>query len=226
MSVKLTDPIDCGIYRRESGTTRDVDYYIASRGIQDEIGFGHPRIKGDCFYIVRHWYTGSRNLFDKLESSLKWNELHLQMYGKVHKMKRLVHVMSDYANNNSLSIPYGGFGVPTPWSSECQIIKNRLNQELGIECDTAILNLYKTGDDFIPYHSDRADIGYPNLVATVSLGGTRRFYLKNIENGSIIKTQLESGDLVIMSGDIQKKYKHSIPKQKNVQPRISITVRE
>lgn len=130
-------------------------------------------------------------------------------------MKRLIHLMRDYPSTDS-----------TIWTNECRTIRDRLATELNIKCDSSIINLYRTGQDMIPYHSDRGDGGYPDVVATVSLGGTRRFYLKNIKSGTIIKTELNSGDLVIMSGNIQREYKHSIPAQKHAQSRISLTFRQ
>jgi hypothetical protein len=215
MSVKLSEPLGYGTYHRESGSTRDVEYYIMSEGILDDIGYGYDKPTGDCFFIVRHWYAGSNKLFQELNDGLEWNELKLPIRGKLYTMKRLIHLMSDEPSIDS-----------TVWHPDCEIIKNRLLQELLIDCEHAILNLYKTGDDFIPYHTDRGIGGYADLVATVSLGGTRRFYLKNNSDNSVIKTELHSGDLVIMSGNIQKLYKHTIPKQKNSSPRISITMRE
>lgn len=88
MSVKLTQPIGEGIYLRESGTQRDVDYYVMTKNIPNEIGFGCSRLEGNCFYIIRHWYAGSRDLFDKLNSNLSWSELHFEAYGKLHRINR------------------------------------------------------------------------------------------------------------------------------------------
>ena len=61
---------------------------------------------------------------------------------------------------------------------------------------------------------------------SLSIGDGRDFVLKK-DNGNRerIVVHLNHGDLLLMKGDAQKKWPHSIPKRKNVRERFNITLR-
>ena len=63
------------------------------------------------------------------------------------------------------------------------------------------------------------------MIASLSLGGTRRFLLKEA-TGDRHAIDLASGDLLLMSGDSQRRYRHALPRTaKPVAPRINLTFR-
>ena len=55
----------------------------------------------------------------------------------------------------------------------------------------------------------------------------RRFLVKEKKDSKITALILEDLSFLLMLGDTQKEYKHSIPKQKRIsQPRINLTFRQ
>jgi hypothetical protein len=105
-----------------------------------------------------------------------------------------------------------------------KIINNlidKLKDECHItNCYCVIFNNYFNGNDYCPYYKNICETD----VYTVSLGTSRDMLIKKNERGQRSdKILLESGDLYYMSEEMNKHYKHSIPKRKNVKDtRISI----
>ncbi|PYH97998.1 hypothetical protein BO71DRAFT_88484 [Aspergillus ellipticus CBS 707.79] len=109
----------------------------------------------------------------------------------------------------------------------------------GTKYNFALVNYYATGDDSISYHSDDERFLGPNpTIASISLGGKRDFLLKHkppttsdtngIGNLKPLKFPLDSGDMMIMRGETQSNWLHSVPKRKGgqgTQGRINITFR-
>jgi len=58
------------------------------------------------------------------------------------------------------------------------------------------------------------------------LGAARKFLLKHNQTKQKIAIILESGSLLLMKGETQEKWMHSLPKTKKIQkPRINLTFR-
>ncbi|KAB8077921.1 hypothetical protein BDV29DRAFT_167344 [Aspergillus leporis] len=94
-----------------------------------------------------------------------------------------------------------------------------------------LVNYYASGSDSISYHSDdERFLGANPTIASLSLGAKRDFLLKHkpgIEAGAL-KFPLASGDMVVMRGETQSNWLHSIPKRKGGEAglgRINITFR-
>lgn len=102
-----------------------------------------------------------------------------------------------------------------------------------------LINYYATGNDSISYHSDdERFLGPEPAIASFTLGAKRDFLMKHKpiarKNGetfpetSPTKLQLGSGDMVLMRGQTQANWLHSIPKRKGPDAdkgRINITLR-
>eukprot|EP01084_Bolivina_argentea_P067519 122943_1 len=88
-----------------------------------------------------------------------------------------------------------------------------------------VINLYRNGNDFIPYHNDNTlDIKNQSVISTISLGATRLYVLQSKTKTITIK--LQHGSLLILGPKTNQKWKHSIIKDANITlPRISITMR-
>lgn len=89
-----------------------------------------------------------------------------------------------------------------------------------------LVNWYEDGSHYIGKHSDNEkSLVEKAPIYCFSFGSERRFILEN-ENEKY-KYQLLNNSLIIMGGECQKYYKHSIPKtKKKIDRRISITLRE
>lgn len=104
-----------------------------------------------------------------------------------------------------------------------------------------LVNYYASGDDSISYHSDdERFLGPLPNIASLTLGARRDFLMKHkpvtgtTGSGSgsqdkPLKLSLGSGDMVIMRGETQSNWLHSIPKRKGGESgsgRINITLRK
>ena len=93
--------------------------------------------------------------------------------------------------------------------------------------NSAMVSKYKSGDDFIPQHSDNeAEIEDNSLILTISLGVSRSFEIKEL-GGSGWKDilRLNHGDSLLMSQRSQKYFSHGVPKENQEGMRLSITLR-
>jgi len=104
----------------------------------------------------------------------------------------------------------------------------RVTASIGAPFNAVGLNLYRDGRDSVAPHNDHLyEIvpGYP--IALVSLGATRRMTIRSKErSGCLIKIDLESGALLIMSYASQLHYTHGVPKTRvAVGERISLAFR-
>eukprot|EP01024_Parvocaulis_polyphysoides_P015817 TRINITY_DN1698_c0_g1_i1.p7 TRINITY_DN1698_c0_g1~~TRINITY_DN1698_c0_g1_i1.p7 ORF type:complete len:119 (-),score=14.45 TRINITY_DN1698_c0_g1_i1:878-1234(-) len=68
----------------------------------------------------------------------------------------------------------------------------------------------------------------PPTIASVSLGATRDFILRNEYDAEHkILYELGHGDVLVMAGATQKHWRHGVPKRANVvNPRINLTFRK
>ncbi|KAI9371375.1 hypothetical protein BJX61DRAFT_543742 [Aspergillus egyptiacus] len=99
-----------------------------------------------------------------------------------------------------------------------------------------LVNYYATGDDSISYHSDDERFLGPNpSIASISLGAQRDFLMRHKPSQTAgvssqpMKLALASGDMVVMRGETQSNWLHSIPKRKGGEAgmgRINITFRK
>ncbi|KAI4183263.1 MAG: hypothetical protein LQ346_006388 [Caloplaca aetnensis] len=107
-----------------------------------------------------------------------------------------------------------------------------------------LVNYYATGADSISYHSDdERFLGPLPSIASFSFGAKRDFLMKHkpvppkdgdsaaaeVNNAKPLKLPLASGDMVLMRGETQANWLHSIPKRKggdSDRGRINITFRK
>lgn len=117
-----------------------------------------------------------------------------------------------------------------------------INQKSLEKLNSVLINAYEDENDKVYWHSDdEKELGPNNksniLVVSLSLGEERDFLIRNkeihqkrlgIENtdNMELKIGLKHGSLLVMYGDFQHKYEHSIPKVKTRKElRINLTFR-
>ncbi len=171
--------------------------------------------------IVYHpeYFKRSCNYFNWLRNEIQWQQEHITIYGKVHKLPRLT---AWYGEN---SYVYSGIKhIALSWIPILNEIRSELSL-LGYSFNSLLLNLYRDGKDSVSWHSDDE----PNMdstIASVSFGAMRKFQMKHKQTGERFDLDLADGDLLIMQGDTQKEWVHSIPKtSKKVGERINLTFR-
>lgn len=117
---------------------------------------------------------------------------------------------------------------PRPWLPELQEIRQRLQNEFEASFNSVLANMYRNGQDSMGWHSDdEPELGKQPVIASISLGATRRFSFKAKTAGAKAEhLELPSGSLLLMQGDTQKNYRHALAKtSKPVGERINLTYR-
>merc|ERR1712048_338003 len=127
---------------------------------------------------------------------------------------------------------YSGRTVrPRPWG-ECPVlrrIRRRVEAAVGMQFNTVLCNLYRTGEDTVGWHADNESVYGPTpTIATVSLGAARGFDLReNATPNRKLRIELQPGSLLVMSGDTQQRWQHSVPRRKALrEERINLTFRQ
>jgi alkylated DNA repair dioxygenase AlkB len=112
---------------------------------------------------------------------------------------------------------------PLPWPDLLLPLRKEL-AEIG-EFNSVLVNYYRDGKDSVGFHADdEPELG--PVIASVSLGASRRFVLKRKSDGEKVEYLLGGGDCLLMKGALQKHWVHSIPKTtKPVGPRMNLTFR-
>lgn len=166
-------------------------------------------------------------LFKYLRDNIQWTQSELVMYDKIVKTPRFQCVMvSDSQTNN----PKVYSDNKIDWDSKILKLKERLEKDLSFKFNYLLLNYYENGQQYISYHADNEVVKDTDLIASVSLGETRKFLVRErnkSDNEEKYDFVLENGDLMVMDGFMQRSYKHSVPKtsKKNIGGRINLTFR-
>ncbi|MCM4159758.1 alpha-ketoglutarate-dependent dioxygenase AlkB [Antarcticibacterium flavum] len=163
--------------------------------------------------------------FTQLMEELKWEQHYIKLFGKTHAQPRLTAL---YAENDS-SYTYSGLTLqPHKFHPLLKNLTEKLKEITPSPFTHCLANLYRDGNDSMGLHSDdEKELGQNPVIASISLGATRKFRLKHKE----FKDQkqdllLEHGSLLLMQGTTQHYWKHELPRtKKEVGPRINLTFR-
>ena len=168
--------------------------------------------------------AASNKLFSTLSDKLAWSEETIKMYGKPIKVPRLVCWYGD----DGIEYRYSGINhVGLPWTPELLQIKTQIEQYTKYQFNSVLGNYYRNENDSMGWHSDNEkELGNLPCIASISLGEERIFKIRNKKTGEILEVLLTNGSLLIMSGNFQNEWQHSIPKVKtHKDPRINLTFR-
>ena len=168
-------------------------------------------------------------LYSFLLNELPWQSDIVTLFGKTHITTRQIVWMGD----TDADYQYSGHVRQTvPWSDIVFHVKQEIEQALAkigvtTNFNTCLLNYYPSGADGMGYHADdEKELGQQPVIASLSLGATRKFVFKHKKTQDKVELYLESGQLVVMHGDTQTFWKHTITKTKTVDAgRISLTFR-
>jgi len=163
-------------------------------------------------------------LFNNLLNSIVWLSDELFIYGKRIVTKRKVAWYGDDACRYSYS---NTTKIALPWTDDLLEIKALIESQTQTRFNSCLLNLYHDGDEGMAWHSDdEKELGHQPIIASVSLGAERKFVFKHKESKECISHVLENGSLLLMKGDTQQYWQHSLPKTKKTkEPRINLTFR-
>jgi alkylated DNA repair dioxygenase AlkB len=161
-----------------------------------------------------------------LQNALHWSQKPIRLFGREVMQPRLVTFYADSGVDYRYSgLTWHGEG----WPDVLAEIKHQIEDHSGERFNSVLCNRYRDGADSMGWHADNEpELGRNPVIASLSLGGERRFMLKprKPEHGAAVTYILTSGSLLIMAGDLQHHWLHQVPKTKRaVDERINLTFR-
>jgi alkylated DNA repair dioxygenase AlkB len=163
-------------------------------------------------------------LLGALGEELAWEQRAVVLFGRSILQPRLIAWAGDVGYRYS-----GQTLEPRAFTPTVSALCARVTERTGAPFNHVLLNRYRTGDDSIGLHADdERELGEDPLVATVSLGATRRLVLvpRRTGDGPRRAVDLGHGALFVMGGTCQRHFRHGIPREPAVRAeRISLTFR-
>lgn len=189
-----------------------------------------PAPDADILYN-QHFFTPdyAGEVYQQLTESLAWRQDLIKIYGKEVKIPRLQAWYGDQTAKYEYS---GLMMIPHPWTPLLDELKQQVESATGKQFNSVLANLYRDGCDGMGWHADNEkELGSRPTIASLSLGQIRDFDLRHIETGQKIRLTLQNGSLLVMSGDTQTFWQHSIPKRvskkhNSMAGRINLTFRK
>ncbi len=175
-----------------------------------------------------HWLdiAAANALFVALRDGIAWERHRIRLFGRVLDAPRL----SCWIGDDDAAYTYSRMRyLPQPWPAPLSAIRNRLRAECAADFNGVLANLYRDGNDSMGWHADdELELGARPLIASLSLGATRRFVIRHRgDPARRLAINLAHGSLLLMSGDTQLHYRHALPKTaRAVAPRINLTFRQ
>lgn len=116
---------------------------------------------------------------------------------------------------------------PLPWPSALTDVRQRVEELSAHRFNATLVNQYRDGNDSVGWHSDdEKELGPAPVIASISLGVTRKFQLQHKRSRQIFNLPLQHGSLLLMAGPTQQHWRHRIPKEKNIPgARVNLTFR-
>ena len=152
-------------------------------------------------------------------------------YKRFNKIVKVPRGQPSFILNEKIHYDYKVSSGSPPNTVMCEQLKNitaKVNECLGTNFNTILLNKYKHGDDCIGYHRDR-ETGWAEGrgFAILAFGAERDFLVKHEATGEVTSTPHRNGYVLYLPHPMNQAHLHSVPKRKRVAScRISLTFRE
>ena len=190
--------------------------------------------ESDSFFAYLLQNDSSQNLSESLKlqdlndirfNNIKWKQDFIRLYGKVNPLPRL----TSWYGEPGKSYSYSGINSdPNSWLNNRLLeIKAEIETVAKTSFNSVLLNLYRDGSDYLSWHADdEPELGKNPIIASVNFGAERDFCLKLNEGDLKFTIPLRHGSLLVMGGELQHFWQHSVPKRKKIDDlRINLTYR-
>lgn len=191
---------------------------------------------GQVYHFPNYYTPEQSDMFmEILTDKVKWQQDKIKMYGKEMDIPRL----TSWYSTGGLSYSYSGIHMnPNKIDfDELSLIHNGIVlkvHNMGLidklsMFNSVLINQYRNGKDSVSWHSDdENELGVNPVIASLTFGETRRFKLRHklFKNSLQLDIDLTPGSLLIMAGETQHHWEHSVPKTtKEIGSRINLTFR-
>lgn len=178
----------------------------------------------EVYYAPQFLTASESNLYlEKLKQEVNWQQEGIRLFGKQLPLPRLTAWYGDKGYTYS-----GLYNAPQPWLPVLLELKERVEQVSGHRYNSVLLNLYRSGQDSMGWHSDDEKELAPG-IASLSFGGERTFAFRHRyqKEQPPVRLTLQHGSLLLMQGTTQQYWQHQVPKTaRAVEPRINLTFRQ
>jgi alkylated DNA repair dioxygenase AlkB len=167
---------------------------------------------GDGAWVdyLPHWLGGHEVVYRDLADAADWKQGRRLMYDRTVAVPRL-----------TAAAPEAG-----PGAGLLLDMCAALEHHYGVGFAGVTLAWYRDGRDSVAPHGDRIGrLCDDTVIAIVSVGAPRRFLLHPAGGGRSVSFSPGWGDLLVMGGNCQRTWLHSVPKVARADPRISIQFR-
>lgn len=163
--------------------------------------------------------------FAALRGSVRWRHDRIKLFGREHELPRL----TAWHGDRGAGYVYSGIRQdPQPWTDTLVALRRLVEAQIGLGFNSVLLNLYRDGNDTVAWHADdEPELGPRPVIASLSVGATRRFRLRRRDDHSrAVDLEIASGCLLVMRGESQAVCDHTVPRMRAVkEERINLTFR-
>jgi alkylated DNA repair dioxygenase AlkB len=163
-------------------------------------------------------------LLETLWREVPWRAQSIRLFGREVLQPRLIAWYAD----EGVRYSYSGLELQgQPWHAGLAELREVLQQQLGSPFNSVLLNAYRDGRDSMGWHADdEPELGAEPVIASLSLGATRRLLVRRGRGGPSSGLDLEHGSLLLMHGQSQARFQHSVPKTRRAAGlRLNLTFR-
>ncbi len=180
---------------------------------------------GEANYYGKVMATSEANTYyNLLLNNINWKNDEALYHGRHIVTKRKVAWYGDqgflytYSNTTKQALP---------WTNELIDLKRKTELITNSQFNSCLLNLYHDGNEGMTWHSDdEKSLGKNTVIASLSFGAERKFSFKHRRTRQTISLLLENGSLLVMRGNTQSNWLHSLPLSSKINhPRINLTFR-
>jgi len=180
---------------------------------------------GEAYYYGMIMTTSEANTYyNLLLNNINWKNDEAFYHGRHIVTKRKVAWYGDqgfiytYSNTTKQALP---------WTNELIDLKRKTELITNSQFNSCLLNLYHDGNEGMTWHSDdEKSLGKNTVIASLSFGAERKFSFKHRRTRQTISLLLENGSLLVMRGNTQSNWLHSLPLSSKINhPRINLTFR-
>ncbi|KIA87587.1 alpha-ketoglutarate-dependent dioxygenase AlkB [Flavobacterium sp. AED] len=184
-------------------------------------------LENDLFdWKIANWREFDKESLSNVKfKNINWHHDKLNMYGKELFLPRY----SAWYGDSDKPYTYSGITLqPNNWNKGLLYIKEQIEKLAMVKFNSVLMNWYRDGEDYINWHTDaEKELGNNPIIGSINFGATRRFLLRRNDDHSVkIEFPLKHGTLLIMRGELQHHWQHSVPKEKKIkETRINLTFR-
>jgi alkylated DNA repair dioxygenase AlkB len=176
------------------------------------------------YYGIIMTTSEANTYYNLLLKNINWKNDEALYHGRHIVTKRKVAWYGDqgflytYSNTTKQALP---------WTNELIDLKRKTELITNSQFNSCLLNLYHDGNEGMTWHSDdEKSLGKNTVIASLSFGAERKFSFKHRRTRQTISLLLENGSLLVMRGNTQSNWLHSLPLSNKINhPRINLTFR-